>query len=191
MNKSNELLEQFAVFNRLLHRRHTAQFRHFGPSGSVFRGQGRVLAILKIKKEMSQKELGYLLDMRNQSLGEILGKLETAGYISRSPSEDDKRTALIRLTPLGENEADTEKQAQSEGAFDRVFACLEDSEQQALADYLSRLIAAIKEQLSESGETDADAEAHNRRRDSCGRRHGHRGEEHGHRFYREARTGRD
>ena len=190
MNQSNELLEQFAVFNRLLHRRHTAQFRHFGPSGSVFRGQGRVLAILKIKKEMSQKELGYLLDMRNQSLGEILGKLETAGYITRSPLEDDRRTALIRLTPLGENEADAEKQAQGEDGFERLFACLADSEKQTLADYLSRLIAAIKEQLSESGETDTDGQTHHHRRDGFGHHHGRHGEEHGHRFHGEGQAGR-
>jgi DNA-binding MarR family transcriptional regulator len=148
------------------------------------------LAILKIKKEMSQKELGYLLDMRNQSLGEILGKLETAGYISRSPSEDDKRTAVIRLTPLGEDEADTEKQAQGEDGFDRLFACLSDSEQQTLADYLGRLIAAIKEQLSESGETDADAETRDHHRGGFGHRHGRRGEEQGRRFHGEGQAGR-
>jgi DNA-binding MarR family transcriptional regulator len=177
MDKSNELLEQFTHFGRLLHRRHAAQFRHFGPSGSVFRGQGRVLSILKMKKEMSQKELGYLLDMRNQSLGEILGKLETAGYISRSPSEDDRRTATIRLTALGETEADSEKQAQDEDGFTRHLACFEDGEKQNLADYLSRLIAAAKEQLSKSGETDGDAETQDHRRHGPGRRYGRHGEE--------------
>jgi DNA-binding MarR family transcriptional regulator len=188
MSTSNELLEQFAVFNRLLHRRHAAQCRHFGPSLSAFRGQGRVLAILNMKKAMSQKELGYLLDMRNQSLGEILGKLETAGYITRSPSVDDKRTAVIRLTALGESEAGVEKQAQGEDSFDRLFACLEDGEKENLADYLGRLIAAAKAQLSEAGETNAEAQDH--RREGLGRRHRRHGEGRGRRCHEEEQASR-
>ena len=48
----------------------------FRPYGDSRRGQGRVLAILKMQPEISQKELLYLLDMRPQSLGELLSKLE-------------------------------------------------------------------------------------------------------------------
>jgi DNA-binding MarR family transcriptional regulator len=106
--------------------------------------------------------------MRNQSLGEILGKLETAGYITRSPSEDDKRTAVIRLTVLGEKEADTEKQTQGEDGFDGLFVCLSEDEKQNLSDYLSRLTAAGKEQLSKNGETDTGAETCNHHRKHIG-----------------------
>ena len=50
------------------------------------RGQGRVLSILKLKPEITQKELTYLLDMSKQALGELLKKLENCGYITRTPS---------------------------------------------------------------------------------------------------------
>ena len=53
-------------------------------------GQGRVLALLKIQPEIATKDMAYLLGIKQQSLNELLKKLEKSGYVKRKPSKEDK-----------------------------------------------------------------------------------------------------
>lgn len=53
-------------------------------------GRAECSLSIKLQPEISQRELGYLLDMRKQSLGELLGKLEGKSYIARTAAEDDR-----------------------------------------------------------------------------------------------------
>lgn len=147
---TKDLMEQFIRLEALMHRYQLYSHKHQGPFGNPHRGQGRVLAILKMQPEISQKELGYLLDMRNQSLGELLGKLERSGYITRTPSETDRRTTNIKLTPQGAKAA-AETDANQDA--DSLFACLSDEEQANLSDYLERMIVALEQKMTE-GEQD-------------------------------------
>ena len=64
-------------------------------------GQGRVLALLAMRSPIAQRELAYLLGIRPQSLGEILGKLEAAGLITRSVDPTDARARLVAITDAG------------------------------------------------------------------------------------------
>ncbi|MDR0284934.1 MAG: MarR family transcriptional regulator, partial [Propionibacteriaceae bacterium] len=57
-------------------------------------GQGRVLALLKLKPEMTQRELTFLTGLTRQSLAELLNKLEAQGLLTREPSTADRRRAL-------------------------------------------------------------------------------------------------
>lgn len=143
MDKDFDLIEQFTRVEWLLHRYHQQNHTYHGPMGDPRRGQGRVLAILKMKPEISQKELSYLLDMTPQSLGEFLSKLEKNGYITRTPSETDRRVMMIKLTEAG-NEA-----TEQEFRFDNLFECLSEEEQKNLSDYLDRIIKVIEAELSE------------------------------------------
>jgi len=111
--------------------------------------------MLKKTPEISQRELSYLLDIRPQSLGEILGKLEKNGYITRTPSENDKRIMIVNLTQAGK---DTQIQ---EFSFDRVFDCLKEEEKQTLSSYLQRLIVSLEEDL---GTQDSESREGYRRR---------------------------
>lgn len=76
-----------------------------GRRSGVLEGQGRVLRLLDLHSPIAQKELAYLLGIRSQSLGELLAKLEQAGCITRSPSPDDRRTAIVEITDLGRSAA--------------------------------------------------------------------------------------
>ena len=96
-----DLLAKLSRIGELLHRYSHRNHRMHGPAGDPHRGQGRVMALLKMRPEISQKELAYLLDIRPQSLGELLAKLERNGYIERSASEEDRRGMNIRLTEAG------------------------------------------------------------------------------------------
>lgn len=131
----------------LLHRYHHHGFKEQRSFANPHRGQGRVLALLKMQPEISQKELTYLLDMRNQSLSELLSKLEKAGYITRSQSETDRRVVDLKLTDAG-REAASQLEQQKEG-IDQIFECLNEEEQKNLSDYLERLIAELEKQSGE------------------------------------------
>ena len=52
-------------------------------------GQGRVLALLKIQPEIATKDMAYLLGIKQQSLNELLKKLEKSGYVKRKPSKEE------------------------------------------------------------------------------------------------------
>lgn len=100
MNEQNKkLMDLLMRLEGLLHRHMIAgrERKFMNPH----RGQGRVLSILKLKPEITQKELTYLLDMSKQALGELLNKLENCGYITRTPSQEDGRVMIVTLTEKG------------------------------------------------------------------------------------------
>lgn len=65
------------------------------------RGQGRVLAALQLSSPIPTRDLAFLLGMRQQSLNELIVKLEADGYITRAPSLSDKRVMEVHLTDEG------------------------------------------------------------------------------------------
>jgi DNA-binding MarR family transcriptional regulator len=143
-----DLLEKFYQLTWLLRRSMMGHLRDHGPMGAPYQGQGRILSLLKLKPEISQKELSHILNIRSQSLGELLAKLERSGYITRTASSVDRRGMDIRLTESGKavSEQDVEP-AQHES----VFECLNEEEQSTLRDYLDRLIKNLEEQNAEGG----------------------------------------
>ena len=95
---TKSLLEMY----HLLHRYHMMWYgRRFGGL-DPWQGQGRILSALRRMHSISQKELGFILDIRPQSLGELLQKLETNGYIRRYRSKEDKRALIMELHEKGE-----------------------------------------------------------------------------------------
>lgn len=97
-----EIAEHFGTLRSALQRWHEAFRRvHGGPASDPSRGQGRALALLNIQGEMRQRDMGFILNIRPQSLGEVLAKLERAGLITRRTSEKDRRVLLVSITDKG------------------------------------------------------------------------------------------
>jgi DNA-binding MarR family transcriptional regulator len=136
-----ELHEKLSHLQWLLHRHHMHNHFVHGPFADPTRGQGRVLAMLKIQPEISTKDLSYLLGIRQQSLNELLNKLEKAGYLVREPSEADRRVLIVKLTEKGK----AEQQADTDYAC--IFDCLSKEEQGIFGNFLDRVIAALENQL--------------------------------------------
>lgn len=130
-----------------LYRYQAHNFRTFGPMANPHRGQGRVLSILKLQPEISQKELSYMLDMRSQSLGELLSKLERNGFITRTPSDEDRRVMIIKLTEAGKEAAGKVEQKSADTS--EVFDCLNDEEQIKLGEFLDRIADALEQRLAD------------------------------------------
>ncbi len=139
------ITEQLQQLQMLMHRASFHDFMGGGKTHNPHRGQGRVLAMLKIKPEISQKELTYLLGMSKQSLAELLTKLEKSGYITREPSEEDKRVMTVKLTEEGMKAADDVDDNTLETS--KILDCLNDDELAAFSEYLGRVIKRYEEQF--------------------------------------------
>ena len=113
--------------------------------------QGRILAMLKIQPEIATKDLAYLLGIRQQSLNELLKKLEKNSYVERRPSEKDRRVMVVHLTEKGKEAQEPEEN------YQEFLGCLSPEELQQFGEYLDRIIAAFRmEGRSEDEDTVAD-----------------------------------
>ena len=59
--------------------------------------------------------MAYLLGIKQQSLNELLKKLEKSGYVKRKPSKEDKRVMIVCLTEEGK------KVKQKEEEYKEIF----------------------------------------------------------------------
>lgn len=144
--------ETFALFTQLqgmMHYYHKRNMIQHGPMDSPTRGQGRVLAILKLKPEMSQKELSHLLDIRKQSLAELLSKLERNGYIKRESLDTDRRISIVKLTEEGKKAAEEMRDDEESSNIYKLFNCLNDEELESFYKYLERMINYFEEEFAD------------------------------------------
>lgn len=141
---NNTVTRQMQQLQTLMHR---MAFHGFTANGKAahnpYRGQGKVLSVLKRKPEISQKELTELLDMSKQSLAELLGKMEKSGYIAREPSEIDKRSVVIKLLPEGQKAV--EEMDSNTLEVMHIFDCLEQEELERFSESLTRVIRKCTE----------------------------------------------
>jgi DNA-binding MarR family transcriptional regulator len=140
---NHELYEKITRFQWLWHKQRTRGHAAGGPMADPTRGQGRILALLKMQDGVSTKDLSYLLGIRVSSLNELLAKLEKGGYAVREPSEADKRVMLVKLTEKGKDE----KRQETDTAD--IFGCLSGEEQETLGEYLDRVIAALEAEVGD------------------------------------------
>jgi|GEM_PF-1202517 len=119
--------------------------RSFGRQEDVQGGaftQQRALAVLAMQDGMSQSQLGYILGIRPQSVGELIGRLERNGLLQRQDDDNDRRMVRLTLTEQGRQQA-----AKHNGLPDGLFDMLDGQEKKTLAELLSKIIANTPEQL--------------------------------------------
>ena len=87
----------------------------------LYEGKGsqkRILIVLEdIGGCVTQQQLTELLGIRPGSVSEVIAKLESMGYISRTPNKTDRRTVDIALTESGKiaaEEASTQRRKRHE-----------------------------------------------------------------------------
>ena len=138
-----ELITQLGGIRRCLQKWHAAIRRISGDAATdILRGQGRVLSLLNTRDSMLQRDMCTALGIRPQSLGEILVKLERAGYIERKPSAQDRRTQTVRITEAG-------RRCVTNNRPNVPFDDFTDAELEQFLDYLRRAAADIDRQSSQ------------------------------------------
>lgn len=131
------IYEKLSTLQWLMKRLQMFSQAQSGPFADPTRGQGRILAMLKIQPEIKTRDLAYLLGIRQQSLNELLNKLEKSGHVKRGPSDEDRRVMIVRLTEKGK------EVQQPETDYQEIFDCLSAEELQQFGEYLDRIIAAF------------------------------------------------
>lgn len=106
--------------------------------------QKRILMILLENGTMTQSELTEQIGIQPGSASEVLGKLETARLILRTPSETDRRTTDICLTASGKSAAKTAYE-QRQVRHQQMFSGLSDEEKETLLQLLEKVNADWKQ----------------------------------------------
>lgn len=117
--------------------------------------QKRILMLLLNSGGMTQSELTQQLGIQPGSASEVIGKLDAAGLITRTPSETDRRTADIRLSDLGRAAAEDALQ-QRNARHTKMFSCYSQEEKETLLRLLERLNLAWKEDYGEQAACGSD-----------------------------------
>ena len=148
MEKQNDLTGALLETNHLLRRYNMIWYgKNFGGLDPR-QGQGRILSALRRKNNVTQKELGFILDIRPQSLGELLQKLESNGYVTRHRSTTDKRSLIVELTEKGET-----FQLQKPD-YEELFIGLTAQEKKFLKSSLEKISAQLNELIDRETEDD-------------------------------------
>lgn len=109
----------------------------------LYEGRGsqkRILIILQEEGNMTQRELTERLGIQPGSASEVIGKLESAGLIQRSPSQKDRRTTDIQLTETGKAQA-KEAAEQRKRRHQDMFSCFSAEEKDTLLMLMEKLNA--------------------------------------------------
>lgn len=101
-------------------------------------GRGRIMSLLSDEGEMNQCQIAARLDIRPQSLSELLGKMECDGVVSRRQSEEDKRQTIVSLTDSGREKLEIFRKTHREHAAE-FLSSLSEEEKITLAALLKKL----------------------------------------------------
>jgi DNA-binding MarR family transcriptional regulator len=90
-------------------REHTsAVLRHAAATAKRMRLEASELAALEHVQAagaMTQKHLGERLSMSPGAITTMIDRLESRGYVERTPNPEDRRSALVRITKAGLEES--------------------------------------------------------------------------------------
>lgn len=95
-------------------------------------------ALYRRRDGVTMSELSRMLLVSNGNATTVVDRLETDGLVRRSPSDLDRRTVYVALTPEG-LKAFEGLAADHESEVDRLFAGLSEADLDALTDILKRL----------------------------------------------------
>ena len=112
---------------------HTMRFLYEG-KGS----QKRILIVLLETGKITQRALTERLGIQPGSASEVIAKLENAGLIRRTVSEEDRRTADISLTEEGKKQA-AEAAEQRNRRHEQMFSSLSEDEKVQLLTLLEKI----------------------------------------------------
>lgn len=112
-------------------------------------GRGRMLAVLNDNGAMSQAQLAARLNIRPQSLSELLAKAESEGFVERKQSEEDKRQTIVSITEAGRARVAGFRDAHRRRA-EEFCSALSEEEKDTLKEILEKLIASRGETESKN-----------------------------------------
>lgn len=151
MTKNEEILGMFHKFNAMSRRgKHPPEFmpppppERDGmpppppPPHAREHGRVRLMNMLMDEGEMSQREIAQRLEIRPQSLSELLVKMEADGMIIRRQDEEDKRVSVVALTEQGKTQLSVLREANRNRA-EQILSPLSEDEKDILLAIMKKL----------------------------------------------------
>jgi DNA-binding MarR family transcriptional regulator len=106
--------------------------------------QYAALVAIRASPAVDATRLAALIAFDRSTIGDVLERLETKGWVRRSPSPTDRRVKLLRLSPEGE-EVVRQVAAAVERVQERLLAPLPPAERPTLIRLLARLVELHEE----------------------------------------------
>jgi len=94
----DELEDSMTRMGRLMAMRHGA---HDACQGELNPVQAMLMRALLANKVLKMADIAALLAIKPPAASAVVDALEHRGYVERTPSEEDRRVTLVRLTPAG------------------------------------------------------------------------------------------
>lgn len=107
--------------------------RQVRSAGQLSLTETTTLSLLRQQPLLLPTELAAQVNIAPQSMSQVLQHLAALGYITREPSQTDKRKQHIRLTALGETLVAQARSERDQWLAAAIRACLSAEEQQTLA----------------------------------------------------------
>lgn len=120
---TRRLFEQMAEFKRVGHTHFLHSFEKLGLSPT----QLQLLTTIKFTQPVSPKQLAAKMQLSPSAISQVLDGLDSAGYITRTPSQTDRRIVNLSLSPIGTRKLEDLDQ-QREALLTEAFAALSDQE---------------------------------------------------------------
>lgn len=137
INESPNIVSEklYSLFLRCSH----ALSRGHHQNTGIHPSQQRVLSLLTSNDKITQRDLLDIMQIRAASLSELLTKLEGKGLITRTKTDESKRSIDVEITDLGEMVAADYTRTQQESTSE-LFSVLSEEEQKQMVQLLSKLI---------------------------------------------------
>lgn len=137
--KESRCEEDLSLEGKILRQlRRCFHYFRYGMGGNT--SQQRILSMLGERGVITQRELQDMLGVQSGSLSEILGKVESSGYIMRRQNENDRRQMNLELTKAGRNAAHSFREEHVSKAKE-MFHGLTEEEKEQLSVLLEKMMA--------------------------------------------------
>ncbi|WP_345632422.1 MarR family winged helix-turn-helix transcriptional regulator [Rugosimonospora acidiphila] len=118
------------------------QARHTLTPWDITPSQSRALGVLLHHGAMRLSDLAEHLRIAPRSATEVVDDLQSRGLAERRPDAHDRRATLVALTEAGTATGNAIREAR-QAETERVFGCLDERDQAALARILRQLRSVI------------------------------------------------
>lgn len=95
-------------------------------------------ALFRRREGVTMSELSRMLLVSNGNATTVVDRLEKDGFVRRQPSDQDRRTVFVSLTPEGLTEFEA-LAAGHESEVDKLFAGLSEAELDQMTEILKRM----------------------------------------------------
>ena len=137
--KYRELWKRPGYLVRRLHQIHVGLFAEECGGEDLTPVQFGILTVLQNGEEMDQLTLSTSVGIDRTSGADVIRRLERRGYVTRQPSDRDRRAKIIRITDLGKDCVSRVRPMMAR-AQERLIGPLDDDEREEFLRLIEKLV---------------------------------------------------